>query len=101
MVNPLRVVSSSLNHEMVSPTAIFNPFGYQDDQVDAWIEEFQFGDQATQDEVAAELNRYLVEQAWFAPLYRVQGNFPSDADTVVEMLPTNTYPAIYDIYPAN
>jgi len=53
------------------------------------------------DEVAAELNRYLVEQAWFAPLYRVQGNFPSDADTVVEMLPTNTYPAIYDIYPAN
>jgi peptide/nickel transport system substrate-binding protein len=34
-------------------------------------------------------------------MYRVQGNFPSDANTTVEMLPTNTYPAIYDIYPAN
>ena len=86
---------------MISPTAIFNPFGYETDEVNAWIEEFQFGDQATQDEVVAELNRYLVEEAWFAPMYRVQGNFPSDPETVVEMLPTNTYPAIYDIYPAN
>ena len=86
---------------MISPTAIFNPFGYETDEVNAWIEEFQFGDQATQDEVVAELNRYLVEEAWFAPMYRVQGNFPSDPETVVEMLPTTTYPAIYDIYPAN
>ena len=86
---------------MISPTAIFNPFGYETDEVNAWIEEFQFGDQATQDEVVAELNRYLVEEAWFAPMYRVQGNFPSDPETVVEMLPTNTYPAIYDISPAN
>ncbi|MDT0181758.1 ABC transporter substrate-binding protein [Microbacterium sp. ARD31] len=86
---------------MLSPTAIFNPFKYEDPQVNEYIEQIQNGDEATQDEVVKELNRYLVEQAWFAPMYRVQGNFPSDANTTVEMLPTNTYPAIYDIYPAN
>ncbi len=86
---------------MIAPTAIFNPFGYEDPQVSEYIAEIQSGDEATQAEVAAELNRYIVEQAWFAPMYRVQGNYPSDANTTVEMLPTNTYPAIYDIYPAN
>jgi peptide/nickel transport system substrate-binding protein len=86
---------------MISPTAIFNPFRYSDPKVDEYIAQIQNGDEATQGEVAKELNRYIVEQAWFAPMYRVQGNVPSDANTTVEMLPTNVYPAIYDIYPAN
>lgn len=86
---------------MVAPEAIFNPFRTESDELNALIEEFQFGDEATQDAAAQEINTYLVENAWFSPWYRVQGNVPSDANTVVEMLPTNTYPAIYDIYPAN
>ncbi len=86
---------------MLAPSAIFNPFGTQDSELDTLITEFQFGDEAAQEAAASSINEYLVENAWFAPWYRVQGNFPSDADTVVEMLPTNTFPAIYDIYPAN
>lgn len=86
---------------MIAPTAVFNPFKSQDPQVDAYMEEIQFGDEGTQDEVAGELNRYLVEQAWFAPFYRVQGSFATDAGTTVEMLPTNVYPAIYDFQPAS
>jgi peptide/nickel transport system substrate-binding protein len=84
---------------MIAPTAIFNPFHYSDATVDEYIKEIQYGDEATQDAVAKKLNKYIVEQAWFAPWYRVQGNFASDPNTQVTMLPTNTYPAIYDIQP--
>lgn len=84
---------------MLAPTAIFNPFHAEDPKVNEYIEQIQLGDEATQASVAKELNTYLVEQAWFAPFYRVQGSFATDADTTVEMLPTNAYPAIYDFQP--
>ncbi|MDO7880700.1 ABC transporter substrate-binding protein [Salinibacterium soli] len=84
---------------MIAPTAVFNPFKYEDPEVDALIQKIQFGDEATQAEGAAELNKYIVEQAWFAPFYRVQGSVATDANTTVEMLPTNAYPAIYDFQP--
>ena len=84
---------------MLAPTAVFNPFHNEDPKVDEYIQQIQNGDEATQASVAKELNRYIVEQAWFAPFYRVQGSFATDADTSAEMLPTNAYPAIYDIQP--
>lgn len=84
---------------MVASTAIFNPFHSEDSKVDEYIEQIQYGDEATQASVAKELNTYLVEQAWFAPFYRVQGSFATDASTTVEVLPTNAYPAIYDFQP--
>ncbi|WP_345800582.1 ABC transporter substrate-binding protein [Microbacterium sp. AZCO] len=84
---------------MIAPQAVFNPFHYQDPQVDEYIKQIQFGDAATQASVAKELNKYIVEQAWFAPFYRVQGSFATDANTTVKMLPTNAYPAIYDFQP--
>ncbi|MBU4464259.1 MAG: peptide ABC transporter substrate-binding protein [Actinobacteria bacterium] len=84
---------------MISPTAIFNPFKYSDPQVNDYIKQIQFGDDATQASVAKELNKYIVDQAWFAPFYRVQGSFATDANTTVKMMPTNAYPAIYDFTP--
>jgi peptide/nickel transport system substrate-binding protein len=84
---------------MLAPTAVFNPFHNEDPKVDEYIQQIQNGDEATQASVAKELNRYIVEQAWFAPFYRVQGSFATDANTSAEMLPTNAYPAIYDIQP--
>jgi peptide/nickel transport system substrate-binding protein len=84
---------------MIAPNAVFNPFKYEDPTVTDLIAEIQYGDEATQAEKAKELNRYIVEQAWFAPFYRVQGTFATDANTTAEMLPTNAYPAIYDIQP--
>ena len=84
---------------MIAPNAVFNPTKYADPKVDELIAAIQTGDQATQDEKAAELNEYIVEQAWFAPWYRVQGSVATDANTTVEMLPTNAYPAIYDFQP--
>ena len=44
-------------------------------------------------------NTYVVQQAWFAPFFRVQGSVASDANTSVTMMNTNAYPAIYDFVP--
>jgi len=84
---------------MIAPQATFNPFHYQDPKVDEWINQIQFGDEATQASSAKELNKYIVEQAWFAPFYRVQGSVATDANTTVKMLPTNAFPNIYDFQP--
>jgi peptide/nickel transport system substrate-binding protein len=84
---------------MLAPSAVFNPFKYEDPKVDEYMREIQFGDKATQASVAKELNAYIVEQAWFAPFFRVQGSFATDAKTTVKTLPTNAYPAIYDFQP--
>ena len=86
---------------MIAPTATFNPFKYEDPKVDEMIKQIQFGDEATQKSVAKELNKYIVEQAWFAPFFRVQGPFATDANTTVAMLPSNIWPNIYDIKPKN
>jgi peptide/nickel transport system substrate-binding protein len=85
---------------MIAPTAVFNPFHFDDPKVDAYIKQIQLGDAATQAKVAGELNKYIVEQAWFAPWYRVQGSVVTDPKTTVEMVPTNAFPAIYDFKPA-
>jgi len=84
---------------MIAPTAVFNPFHSEDPKIDEMMSQIQNGDEATQAKVAGELNAYLVEQAWFAPFYRVQGSFGTDANTSVKMLPTNAYPALYDFVP--
>lgn len=86
---------------MVGPDATFNPFHSQDDTVDALIETVQFGTEEESNAALKELNAYLVEQAWFAPFYRVQGSFAVDANTNLEFWPTNAYPSIFDFSPKN
>nr|WP_274636999.1 ABC transporter substrate-binding protein [Microbacterium bovistercoris] len=80
---------------MISPTASWNPFHYSDDTANGYIAKIQNGDEAA----VKDLNKYIVDQAWFAPLYRVQGSVASDANTSVKMLVTNAFPAIYDFTP--
>lgn len=89
-----------LTQFMVSPDAVFNPFQYADDQVNAWLEEYLGADATRRDAIMGELNAYLVEQAWFAPFYRITGVVATDPNTQLAMLPTNTLPNMYDIKPA-
>jgi peptide/nickel transport system substrate-binding protein len=84
---------------MLSRTASFNPFKYGDDTTDALIKEIQSGDPATQAAKAKELNKYIVEQAWFAPFFRVRIGYPSDPNTSVTVMPSNAVPSLYDIKP--
>jgi peptide/nickel transport system substrate-binding protein len=84
---------------MLAPTAVFNPYKYADPEVDAMMAEIQSGDAETQARVAGELNAYIVEQAWFAPFYRVNAGFAVDPNTELTLTPTNAYPAIFDFKP--
>lgn len=84
---------------MLSPTAIFNPYKYADATSTALINEIQAGDEATQNAKAKELNKYVVEQAWFAPFFRVQNGYATDPNTSVTIMPTNAVPSLYDIQP--
>jgi peptide/nickel transport system substrate-binding protein len=84
---------------MLSPTATFNPFHSTDPTVEQLISDIQFGDEATQAAKAKELNEYIVDQAWFAPFYRVTTSYASDPSTSLVVMPTNVAPAIYDITP--
>ncbi len=86
---------------MIAPGATFNPFKAEDPKIDAFIKTIQFGstDEATQ--ALKDLNKYLVDQAWFAPFFRVQGSFATDANTTVDFWPTNAYPSIFSFAPKN
>ncbi|SBS72294.1 ABC transporter substrate-binding protein [uncultured Microbacterium sp.] len=86
---------------MIAPSATFNPFKYQDDTVDGYIETIQLGTPEESDEALKALNAYLVEQAWFAPFFRVQGSYAVDANTNLDFWPTNAYPSIFDFSPKN
>lgn len=86
---------------MISPTAVFNPYKYADPEVDALIATVQTGTEEERNDAAAEINRIMVEDAWFAPFYRVEGGFAVDANTTARMLPTNAYPSLFDIEPAS
>jgi len=85
---------------MISPTALFNPFHSADPEIDQMLATYQYGDEATRSATVRELNEYLVEQAWFAPFYRVEASFAIAPDTTTQILPTNSLPNIYDFEPA-
>ncbi|GAP55220.1 glutathione-binding protein GsiB [Arthrobacter sp. Hiyo6] len=88
-----------LTQFMISPTAVWNPFKYSDPKVDEFIKQIQYGDESAQQSASKQLNKYIVEQAWFAPWYRPNNSFATDAQTSVTMLPSNVFPAIYDFEP--
>ena len=46
-----------------------------------------------------ELNAYIVDQAWFAPWYRVKSNYATDAKTDVTPQTGNAYPYLWNFIP--
>lgn len=81
--------------------ASFNPTKYDDPTVAALVETIHTGTADESDAALQELNAYIVEQAWFAPWYRVQLTYVTDGNTDVETQVGNTYPYLWNITPAN
>jgi peptide/nickel transport system substrate-binding protein len=86
---------------MIAPGATFNPFHSEDPQVDEYISTIQTGTQDEAEQATKDLNAWIVDNAWFAPFFRVQGTFATDANTNLEFWPTNAYPSIFDFSPKN
>jgi len=86
---------------LIAPTATFNPFDFADPTVNEYMNTVQTGTSEDAAQATKDLNAYLVDQAWFAPFYRVQASFAVDENTNVEFWPTNAYPSIFGFSPKN
>jgi len=84
----------------LSPGATFNPTRFEDPRVDELIETVHFGTPEESDAAVKDLNRYIVDQAWFAPWFRVQSSFATEAETQVAVQTDNAVPWLWNISPA-
>ncbi len=84
---------------VMTKDATFNPFKVDDPKVAELATKIQTGSDDEANAAAKELNKYMVEQAWFAPWYRVAGNFAADKNTNVVQQSDNAYPYLWNITP--
>ncbi|WP_062212923.1 ABC transporter substrate-binding protein [Demequina oxidasica] len=83
----------------LSQGAPWNSFHTPDDAVAGYGEIIQTGSDADSAAAAAELNKYIVDQAWFNPWYRTITTFYTDAETDVTPQVGNVYPYLWNIVP--
>lgn len=89
-------------NQAISPVSLFNPYHTQRDEVDRLMTEIQTAPDAEAEKgPAQELNRYIVEQAWFAPVYRPDNLFYTNDSVEVDLQTQQAYPSIYNFSPAN
>ena len=84
---------------ILTPTATFNPFHSTDPTVAGYLKTMQTGSSAQAAAAAKALNRYLVQNAWFAPFFRPQSSFVADSHTSVVVQPGNAVPYLWNIKP--
>lgn len=83
------------------PESSWNAFHVADPTVEKLANVVRTGEGSEADDAARELNEYIVEQAWYAPIYRPVSAFFADADTDVTLQVDNTVPYLWNIRPAN
>ncbi|MHA6522826.1 ABC transporter substrate-binding protein [Tessaracoccus sp. G1721] len=83
----------------ISPGSAWNVFHQPDETVAALSERMRLGGDDA-DAAAKELNEYIVEQAWFAPFYRVLGVIVTNDATTVTMKDGQAVSNLWDIVPA-
>ncbi|HKU36475.1 MAG TPA: ABC transporter substrate-binding protein [Paenarthrobacter sp.] len=85
--------------QIVSTKALYNPFKTTTPELEAKIQAVRTAGDAA-GEKAKEVNKYVVEQAWFAPLFRVnQMYYHNDKVNVVPQT-QQAVPSIYNYSPA-
>jgi peptide/nickel transport system substrate-binding protein len=89
---------SLINFE-IAPDSTFNTFRNEDPTVAGLIDTIHTSTGDEYNTAVKALNTYIVEQAWFAPWYRQQINFVTDANTTVEVQQGNAYPYLWNIQP--
>jgi peptide/nickel transport system substrate-binding protein len=82
------------------PKATFNPFHSQSSETDALFTKIQTGSDADAAQAAKDLNKYITQNAWFAPILRNNNYWVSNSSVKVQMAKDNTSPYLYLIQPA-
>lgn len=70
---------------LISENAVWNPSHYTDETSAGLISTIQTTEGDDQANAVAELGAYVTEQAWFAPWYRKQSTYATDATVDVEI----------------
>ncbi|RKR19752.1 ABC transporter substrate-binding protein [Arthrobacter oryzae] len=86
-------------NQIVSTKALYNPFKNATPELDAKIGAVRAGG-ADAGKLAQEVNKYVVEQAWFAPLFRVNQMYYHNAKVDVTPQIQQAVPSIYNYSPA-
>jgi peptide/nickel transport system substrate-binding protein len=85
----------------IKPDAPWNPFHYEDPQVTALIGEIQATSGEEQTALFRELNEYLVEIAWAAPINATVFNYATSADVEATPQAFAKRPPLYNFRPAD
>lgn len=83
----------------MAPYAPFNVFKIEDPTIMETMAKLGTAEGDEAKAISQDLNRYVVEQAWFAPAYRSQGPFFTKAGTSVELQVGNAVPYLWNIKP--
>ena len=81
------------------PESAWNTSHVADPTVIELAEIVRTGDEAEADAAAKELNAYVVEQAWYAPVYRPYSAFITAAGTEATVQSDNAVPYLWNIRP--
>lgn len=85
----------------LSPEALWNTFHVNDPKIVSLINKAQTETGDTQAATFQELNKYVVEQAWFAPWIQSDNVFAVAKDVNVESQKYSTFPPIWNYTPAS
>ncbi|MDP9982594.1 peptide/nickel transport system substrate-binding protein [Pseudarthrobacter oxydans] len=86
-------------NQIISTKALYNPFKNADPELDAKIEAVRTGG-ADAGKLAQDVNKYVVDQAWFAPLFRVNQMYYHNSKVDVVPQIQQAVPSIYNYSPA-
>ena len=84
---------------LLSEDAVWNPSHYSDATSDELISTIQTTEGEEQEAAVAELGKYVAEQAWFAPWYRVEANYATDSNVDVQIQTGNAVPYLFNFSP--
>lgn len=85
----------------ILPGLVANPQGTTDPTIEQLSAVVRSGDEQAAQDAAQELNRHIVDEAWFVPLYRMQYMHTTDRSVTVTPQVGLAVPSIYNYQPAS
>jgi peptide/nickel transport system substrate-binding protein len=83
----------------VIANATGNPFHVADPKIAGWVQTIRTGSEADGKTAYQQLNKYIVDQAWFAPIYRIDTNYATNSKVTIKLGSGNIFPNLWTIQP--
>lgn len=86
-------------NQMISTSALYNPFKSTTPELAAMIDAVQTGGEQSSEKAKA-VNKYVTENAWFVPFYRLNQMYFTNKKITVEPQLQQAIPSLYNYAPA-